>query len=152
MGCLPAHSMGVALLEMFGEVTAVVLSCGRTEDTGVVLLEEVAGGRTALRWKVGCHQLQCGRIQCVRPDMPCHGVRGIGPFLQLSCGLVMRCCLGEAWGMLWWLLLHLATCMTDFLGWHKVDDLQLIVNDPEVACEFHRWGVHGLGLYEGKTP
>ena len=47
MGHLPAHGVGVTLLEMTGKVTAAVLSWGRTEDTGVVLLEEVEGGRTA---------------------------------------------------------------------------------------------------------
>ncbi len=41
------HGIGVALLEMFSEATAAVMSHGRTEETGVVPLEEVVGGRTA---------------------------------------------------------------------------------------------------------
>ena len=85
------------------------------------------------------------------PDTPCCGVRGIGPFLQLHCEVVMQHCPGEMWGMLQWLLLNLVTRMTDLLGWHKVNNLQFIINDPEVTCELHRWGVYGLGLYQGKT-
>ena len=53
--------------------------------------------------------------------------------------------------MLQQLLLNLVTCMRDLPSQHKVDNLEFIVNDPEITCEFHRWGVYWLRLYEGMT-
>ena len=53
--------------------------------------------------------------------------------------------------MLQQLLLDLATHVRDLLSWHKVSDLQFIINDPEVTGECHGLGVQWLWLDEGMT-